>query len=348
MVRLVLKGVAKVTAKGHTYWYAWRSGPRLRGEPGSPEFIASYNEAIENVRTQDKNRFRFVIISYKESHDYKRLADSTKRNWAPWLDRIGIYFGELRIAQFDRPEKIRPVIRKWRDQWADTPRTADYGMQVLSRVLSHAVDIGKIASNPSEGIKKLYSSDRSEIIWTDEDIARLKEGSESRPTPPEIIHAVDLACCTGLRLSDLLAVSWSHVSEHAIFFATGKSRGRRNAIIPMSDEVKEVLDRIPKVSTTILANSYGRPWTANGFGTAFDRAKKSAEMGERDLHFHDFRGTAATKFYLSGLSVRLIAEILAWSEARVERIIRRYVGQGAAIKAAIGILNKASEGKKGT
>ena len=28
------------------YWYAWRDGPRLTGEPGSPEFIASYNAAV--------------------------------------------------------------------------------------------------------------------------------------------------------------------------------------------------------------------------------------------------------------------------------------------------------------
>ena len=35
MVRVNLKGIAKVTAKGRTYWYAWRGGPRLRGEPGS-------------------------------------------------------------------------------------------------------------------------------------------------------------------------------------------------------------------------------------------------------------------------------------------------------------------------
>ena len=42
-------------------------------------------------------------------------------------------------------------------------------------VLSHAVDpLGKIASNPCEGIKQLYSGDRSEIIWTDADIAELK------------------------------------------------------------------------------------------------------------------------------------------------------------------------------
>jgi uncharacterized ParB-like nuclease family protein len=34
MVRITLKGVAKVSAKGRTYYYAWRGGPRLRGERG--------------------------------------------------------------------------------------------------------------------------------------------------------------------------------------------------------------------------------------------------------------------------------------------------------------------------
>jgi hypothetical protein len=28
------------------YYYAWRGGPLLRGEPGTPEFQASYNEAV--------------------------------------------------------------------------------------------------------------------------------------------------------------------------------------------------------------------------------------------------------------------------------------------------------------
>lgn len=40
-----LKGVHKARSKGHTYYYAWRGGPRLLGEPNSPEFIASYHTA---------------------------------------------------------------------------------------------------------------------------------------------------------------------------------------------------------------------------------------------------------------------------------------------------------------
>jgi hypothetical protein len=149
MVRVELKGVAKVRAKGHTYYYAWRGGPRLVGDPGSPEFLRSYQEAHESRRTPDKGRFRSLITLYKGSPDYRALADSTKRNWGPWLDRLGEYFGDLRLVQFDRPEKIKPVIRMWRRRYAETQRTADYGLQVLSRVLSYAVDpLGRIGSNP--------------------------------------------------------------------------------------------------------------------------------------------------------------------------------------------------------
>ena len=57
MVRVDLKGLVKVVAKGRTYYYAWRGGPRLRGEPGSPEFVASYNEAIADHRAPDAARF---------------------------------------------------------------------------------------------------------------------------------------------------------------------------------------------------------------------------------------------------------------------------------------------------
>jgi hypothetical protein len=48
MIRIDLKGVTKVKAKGRVYYYAWRGGPRLSGRPGTPEFVASYNEAIES------------------------------------------------------------------------------------------------------------------------------------------------------------------------------------------------------------------------------------------------------------------------------------------------------------
>jgi integrase len=55
------------------------------------------------------------------------------------------------------------------------------------------------------------------------------------------------------------------------------------------------------------------------FGTPFNRAKIDTGMENRDLHFHDLRGTAATRFYIAGLSVRIIAEVMGWEEEYVEK-----------------------------
>jgi len=339
MVAINLKGIAKVTAKGRTYYYAWRGGPRLVGEPGSPEFVASFVEARQNVPKSNEDRFRALVARYKASGEYQKLAASTKRQWEPWLSRIADYYGDLRLLQFGRPERIRPIIRQWRSRYVQTPRTADYGMQVLSRVLAHGVETGVIANNPCEGIKHLYRNDRSEIIWQDADIAEIKASNR-----PEIGHAVDLAATTGLREGDLLRLLWSQVRDDAIVVATGKSRGRREAIIPIYDELKDVLARIPRTAVTVLTNSRGRPWRT-GFTSSFDKAKKRAGMAERDLNFNDLRGTAATRFYAAGIPERVIAEILGWEEEHVARIIRRYVSRSAATKE---LILQLSRGKRRT
>ena len=287
----------------------------------------------------DKKRFRSVVVRYKASKAYLDLADSTKRNWSPWLDKIADHFGELRIAQFDRIDRIKPIIRKWRGKYAEKPRTADYGMQVLSRVLAYAVDpLGEISANPCEGIKQLYSTDRSEIIWTDADMGKVKAFCSV-----EIRNAIDLAAMSGLRAGDLVRLAWSHVQDDAIVLTTGKSRHRREAIIPIYSELRSLLDRIPRRSTIVLTNSLGKPWSKDGLGSMFVRAKKKAWPEGDNLNFHDLRGTAATKFYLAGLTEREIAEVMAWDEEYVARIIRRYVGRSAAIQERIKRLDEARQ-----
>ena len=81
----------------------------------------------------------------------------------------------------------------------------------------------------------------------------------------------------------------------------------------------------------------------DGLASSFAKAKKDAWPSGRDLHFHDLRGTAATKFYTAGLSERGIAEVMAWEEEHVARIIRRYVSRTAALKERIRRLDEARQ-----
>ena len=323
-----LKGLHVVRSKGKTYVYAWRGGPRIDAQLGTPAFVKAYNEAIESHRIPDATKFRAHIQAYKASRAFQTLAPTTRKIWSRWLDRIDEQFGSLVTAAFDRPQVIKPRIRKWLSTWDDKPRSRDYAKQVLSRVMTHIIEQGEISANPCEGIESVYETDRSEIIWTDDDIATLRAIAS-----PEVMHAVDLAAQCGLRSADLFRLAWSHVQDDSIVIRTSKSRFKREAVIPIHDELRAVLDRIPRRSTIVLTNSDGQPW--RGFSSSFKTALKRAGMGKRDLHFHDLRGTAATKFYMSGLPIRTVAEVMGWSEDEVEKIIRRYVGRKAAVQDAI-------------
>lgn len=336
MVSIVLKGVVRVTAKGRTYYYAWRGGPRLEGEPGSPEFITAFNDAIASRRTADDGRVRALVAHYKASPAFTELAPTTRRIWTRWLDRVVERFGDYRVGLFDHPDKIRPIIKRWRDEWSDRPRSADYAVQVLSRVMTHAVDLDRIRANPCEGIKSLYKVDRADIIWTDDDLAALRAVST-----PEVWRGVLLASLTGFRAEDLRRLSWTHIGEFEITIPTSKSNGGRSAFVPLYDALRAALKDTPRKATTVLTNERGRPWKDGPNGTSFRKAVQKALPG-RDLHFHDLRGTFATRAHLAGLSNREIAELLAWDEERVDRIIRRYVGRKAIALGMIQKLNRNS------
>lgn len=316
MAMLDIKGVHVVTAKGRTYVYAWRGGPRVQSEPGSPEFIAELAALTAGRRTLDSTKLASLCAAWRGSDHWRNeISAKTRQNWTPWLDRIQVHFGKTSIAAFDRP-LIRVAIRKWRDEYKATPRSADVGLEVLSRLLSFGMDEGRLMTNAVKGMQRLYKSDRSMIIWTPEDMNRLEATSSA-----QMIAAFKLAALTGLRTSDLLRLSWNHIGPLAIEISTGKSQHRKTTLIPLYGELREHLATIPKRSTTVLTNQDGASWRT-GFGSSFQKAKTRAGI---DKHFHDFRGTAATRMYLGGLDEREIAEIFTWSEDYVASMMRRYV-----------------------
>ena len=89
-MRVNLKGVHQVqrtlaTGERVTYYYAWRCGPRLVGEPGSPEFIRSYEAAHQNKRPPDPSLFRSVIVAYLKS---RAFTDRRQRTQSDYLKQI--------------------------------------------------------------------------------------------------------------------------------------------------------------------------------------------------------------------------------------------------------------------
>lgn len=335
MVMVDLKGLYTVRMPGRTYYYAWRGGPRITAPYGTPEFHAEFAEAHRPYSGYDTKKFGAWVTLYKASEEYAQLANSTKRVWNPWLDEAKSRFGKLSMRLFDQPS-IRVDIKKWREKWRDRPRAADTAKQVLSRVLSFAVSEGGLGSNPCEGIPNLYEADRSDFIWLAEDLTQL-----SKHASKEVMWAARLAALSGLRQGDLLKLSWTQIGANAIEIKTGKSRRRKTAVVPVMAELRTLLGEITKRATTVLTNADGQPW--KGFGSSWNKAMKKAWPNGRNLHFHDLRGTAATNFYRAGLTTREIAEIMAWSEDRVERLIDHYVKRDEILRDRIRRIDEAQK-----
>jgi hypothetical protein len=92
-MRVRLKGLNRVKkrladGRVEVYFYAWKGGPRVFGKPGSPEFIASYNEAVVQKTPVLAGVLLSVLQAYQASEDFRGLANSTRRSYVPLIRRI--------------------------------------------------------------------------------------------------------------------------------------------------------------------------------------------------------------------------------------------------------------------
>jgi integrase len=337
-MRVRLKGInrAKVKlANGErvTYFYAWRGGPRLIGEPGSPEFIESYYAAIQSRREPDRSTFHSVIAGYKASQDFLGLSPRSQSDYLKQIKKIETKFADLPIAALDDARVTREFI-EWRDSMAASPRQADYAWTILMRLCSWARARGLTLYRPPERVDRLYHADRSEKIWEEQHIAAfMAKASEL------LQHALVLALETGQRQADLLALPWSAYDGQWIRLRQAKTGRRVN--IPVTRRLRSVLDNSKCTATVILTNKRGLAWQPSAFRKAWgDTCRKAEIVG---LTFHDLRGTAVTRLAEAECSHAEIAAITGHSMRDVGAILDKYLARTD--KIAIAAIEKLERGR---
>src|SRR5436190_23376844 len=130
MAMVDLAHLYKVTAKGRTYWYAWRGGPAIRAPHGTPAFAAEYAAHHEARKGGDAAKLSGLIVDWKKSDVWAALADSTKKNWKGPLGTIQAQFGAVPLGAFEDQIASRKRIKAWLKGWDDRPRTRDMHKQV--------------------------------------------------------------------------------------------------------------------------------------------------------------------------------------------------------------------------
>lgn len=351
-VRMLLKGMhwgyrARKDGSRTYYFYAWKDGPQIwKGDQLPAEIspdhpvVAAYQAAHKAQR--EKRAVGFVsglVADFRESTEFNAMAPTTKAQWRVWLDLIEDEFGEMELEALD-DRGVRKEFIAWRDKRKHTPRSADYGIQVLKRLLSFALNRGDVDFNRALGIRTIYRSDgRAEKIWTEADI---KAACDHEDTPQAVADAIRLGALTGLRRGDLIALRWDEVRENEIVRPTQKSRGRHTAHIPLLAETRTLLGDIKKrrgevPSVNVLTSVSGKVWQATHIT---HQVTDAAKRIEKDLRLHDLRGTFVTRLCIADLPDQEIADIVGWSIPAVAKMRRVYVSQGAVSAARLLKLEK--------
>jgi integrase len=245
-MRVPLKGIAsatKILASGEkvTYYYAWRGGPQLRGQPGSPELVQSYEKAHRESCAPDPSLFKAIIAGYLASSDFTGLRDRTKEDYLKQIAKIERDFGDLPIGALDDP-KITGVFLRWRDGMASSPKQADYAWTVLMLLIAWARRDGLTTYRPPGRIDRLYSADRSDKIWEEHHCAAFMAVA-----PPPLQCALVVAIETGLRQGDVLRLTWGAYDGQWIRLTPSKSVTRkkpkgRGVAIPVSRRLRAVIE----------------------------------------------------------------------------------------------------------
>ena len=311
-----------------TYYYLGKGGPRLRGEPDDPEFIASYNEAVARRIRPPDGYLLGVLTKFEGTQEFRNLAERTKADYRRIIDKkIASEFADFPLAALT-DKRARGVFKEWRDRLAlKSPRQADYAWVVLARILSVALDRRWIDANPCERGGRLYHGTRADQIWTPEQVDAFLASA-----PLHLLAPFMLGLWTGQREGDLLNLTWfaykdgTHINlvqRKSVRLGNTKKNARR-VRIPVGAQLKEMLDAMPRGHERVLLNSFGEPWTENGFRSSWRKAQAKAGVPGREgggVTFNDLRGTAVTRLALVGCTEAETATITGHSLGQVRSIL---------------------------
>jgi len=319
-----VKGVKRYFEPKSGKWYAYhrKSGTRIKAEFGTPEFfveLAALDDGIKSTEAK-AGTLGALINSYRGSAGFKSLAGRTRSDYQKVLNYLQDF------ANVPLTEVTHGMLSRFRDKTFEKKKRkfANYTLTVMSILFEHAIEMEMVATNPVSKVKRVRKTkDAAEANrpWTDEE-----RDTVAGVLPPHMRLPVALMMYCGLDPQDALKLPRTAVSDGMIDTRRGKTGVP--VWMPMPDPVREVLDASPEHSAiTLCANSYGKPWTYNGFSTNWARIKAKLEAGGKvqpGLTLKGLRHTVATILREMGKDPATIANMLGQkTEAMAKHYSRR-------------------------
>ncbi len=341
--------VEDVDRRGNVRVYFRRKGqPKLRlPDPiGSPEFLTAYQAAMVGMLKPKGAQVqiasgrilsgsnRALCVEYFKSAQFTRLDARTQRVRRGILARFCQHRNSRGEPYGDQPFSLLEArhIRRQRDQLAATPEAANALVKALRQLFAFATEYDHTERNPARDVAYLSSGSEGFHTWTIEEVRQF-EGRH--PVGSKARLAFALMLYAGVRRSDAVALGRQHVRDGWLTFTVVKNRGRKPVTlqVPILPELQSIIDATPSGNLTFIVTTFGKPFTANGFGNWFRR--RCDEAGLNHCSAHGLRKAGATIAAENGATEHQLMAIFGWASpkqaARYTRAARQKVLAGAAM-----------------
>ena len=164
-----------------------------------------------------------------------------------------------------------------------------------------------LKDNPLHGLKLKAPDQRRERRLLNGEWERLLEAAR-RCRNPWIEPIMRLALATGMRRGELLTIEDKQIDFERRSLLIKETKNGTSRTIPLTREAISILEKLPR--------GQGRkfPITGNAFRLAWEHLRDRADLG--DLHFHDLRHEAISRFFELGLNPPEVALISGHRDMR--------------------------------
>lgn len=244
---------------------------------------------------QPADSIAMLIAAYQRSPEWTRLSSHRKVTCTIYLRPL-MGIGDRQAAALRRRD-----IRTVRDEMAaeGRPGAANMFVNVVRAMYGWAIRADWVENNPALGIQPIPGKHLP--AWSQ---AQADKAIEE--LPEHLRRLVMMALYTGQRRGDLCRMAWSNYDGVRIRVSQGKTG--TPLVIPVHPALKTAMDGWPRVATTILVNSQGRPWKPDNVSAGLKHAL--ARLGfPVGWNVHGLRKLAATNLAEAGCSASEIASI---------------------------------------
>lgn len=274
------------------------------------ERIRALAEAMKAKEPKAGTLGGLIAAYYQTEHFRDTLSDRTRKDYR----KVADYLAPIMDTPAHRLDT--PLVSAIHDKAARKLgwRQANMLRTFLCEVFRYCIPKGLAVSNPAVAVipkPRPKSLKRANRPWTIAELIFVIENA-----PPRVAATIALIAATGLDPTDALELQRSQIDNGTLRAKRGKTG--RVVSLPITGRLRAALDAAPKHdAVTILATSKGKPWTYDGFATAWHRWKaKQAEADTipSDLTLKGLRHTVGTILREGGMSLRQIADFLGQSE----------------------------------